>query len=240
MDNTTSLGHAPAAKWEFDQNVTQCFDDMLSRSIPQYEVMRGLVHSLAKAYAQRGTWIVDIGCSRGIQLERLCNDLGIANRYCGVEVSKPMAKAAREHLKDWITCGLAEVRELDLRMDFPPLPASVVLSVLTIQFTPIEYRQRIIHNVFDNLLPGGAFIMVEKILADTDGLDETMVRLYYELKHQNGYTTEEIDRKRLALEGVLVPVTAAWNEQLLRRAGFDQVDCFWRWCNFAGWLAIKR
>ena len=69
MDNTTSLGHAPAAKWEFDQNVTQCFDDMLSRSIPQYEVMRSLVHSLAKAYAQRRTWIVDIGCSRGIQLE---------------------------------------------------------------------------------------------------------------------------------------------------------------------------
>ncbi len=151
-----------------------------------------------------------------------------------------MAKAAREHLKGWIGCGLAEVRELDLRKEFPPLPASVVLSVLTIQFTPIEYRQRIIHNVFDSLLPGGAFILVEKILADTDGLDETMVRLYYDLKHQNGYTTEEIDRKRLALEGVLVPVTAAWNEQLLRRAGFDQVDCFWRWCNFAGWLAIKR
>lgn len=36
----------------------------------------------------------------------------------------------------------------------------------------------------------------------------TMMKLYYDLKHMNGYTTEEIDRKRLALEGVSVPVTA--------------------------------
>lgn len=240
MEKATSLGHRPSAKWKFDRNVTTCFDDMLRRSIPQHDSMRDLVHALAVEYAQRGSWILDLGCSRGVQLERLCQSLGVANRYCGVEVSKPMLTASRRHLKGWIDCGLAEVRDLDLRRDFPPLPSSVTLSILTIQFTPIEYRQRIIHNVFDHLLPGGAFIMVEKILADTDRLDQTMVKLYYDLKHQNGYTTEEIDRKRLALEGVLVPVTAAWNEQLLRRAGFDQVDCFWRWCNFAGWLAIKR
>jgi tRNA (cmo5U34)-methyltransferase len=43
----------------------------------------------------------------------------------------------------------------------------------------------------------------------------------------------------LALEGVLVPVTAAWNEQLLKGAGFSQVECFWRWMNFAGWVAVK-
>ena len=53
------------------------------------------------------------------------------------------------------------------------------------------------------------------------------------------YTQEEIDRKRLSLEGVLVPVTAAWNEDMLRREGFRNVDCFWRWMNFAAWVAVK-
>ena len=57
--------------------------------------------------------------------------------------------------------------------------------------------------------------------------------------YENGYSAEEIERKRLSLEGVLVPVTARMNEDLLRSAGFDQVDCFWRWANFAGWLAIR-
>jgi len=38
---------------------------------------------------------------------------------------------------------------------------------------------------------------------------------------------------------VLVPVTAEWNEGLLRQTGFQQVDCFWRWMNFAGWVGVK-
>jgi len=54
------------------------------------------------------------------------------------------------------------------------------------------------------------------------------------------YTTEQIERKRLALEGVLVPVTARWNEDLLRDAGFRQVECFWRWLNFAGWVGVRE
>jgi tRNA (cmo5U34)-methyltransferase len=65
-------------------------------------------------------------------------------------------------------------------------------------------------------------------------------RRYHALKAAHGYTEEQIERKRLALEGVLVPVTARWNEDLLREVGFNQVECFWRWCNFAGWIAIKN
>ena len=58
-------------------------------------------------------------------------------------------------------------------------------------------------------------------------------------KREQGYSAEEIERKRLSLERVLVPMTAKWNEELLRDAGFRQVDCFWRWMNFAGWFAVK-
>jgi tRNA (cmo5U34)-methyltransferase len=66
-----------------------------------------------------------------------------------------------------------------------------------------------------------------------------MVKLYYQLKAQNGYSQDQIERKRLSLEGVLVPMTAGWNEEMLQMSGFRQVDCFWRWCNFAGWIAVK-
>jgi tRNA (cmo5U34)-methyltransferase len=37
-----------------------------------------------------------------------------------------------------------------------------------------------------------------------------------------------------------VPVTARWNEELLRSAGFVDIDCFWRWMNFAGWIAVRH
>ena len=81
---------------------------------------------------------------------------------------------------------------------------------------------------------------MEKILGSSADIDATLVERYYDLKHSNGYTYDSIERKRLSLEGVLVPVTAEWNEDLLRSAGFEYVDCFWRWMNFAGWLAVKE
>lgn len=33
--------------------------------------------------------------------------------------------------------------------------------------------------------------------------------------------------------------TAKWNEELLQMSGFREIDCFWRWVNFAGWIAVK-
>jgi tRNA (cmo5U34)-methyltransferase len=108
-----------------------------------------------------------------------------------------------------------------------------------LQFTPIEYRQRIVQDIYDSTLPDGALILVEKVIGASSRIDNDMVSLYYALKANNGYSQEQIERKRLSLEGVLVPVTAKWNEELLHTAGFGRVDCFWRWMNFAGWLAIK-
>jgi tRNA (cmo5U34)-methyltransferase len=66
-----------------------------------------------------------------------------------------------------------------------------------------------------------------------------MIDIYHARKMAAGYTSEEVERKKLALEGVLVPLTATRNEALLRNAGFQDIDCFWRWMNFAGWVAHK-
>ena len=59
------------------------------------------------------------------------------------------------------------------------------------------------------------------------------------MKAKNGYSQEQIERKRLSLEGVQVCVTSNWNLELLKQAGFRQVDTFWKWCNFEGMIAIK-
>jgi len=229
----------PQGKWQFDAEVTDVFEEMLRRSIPQYDVMRKAVFEIATRFAKEKTAIVDLGCSRGDALDPLISKYGAYNRFVGVEVSQPMLDAARKRFQGYIDCGVVSIREMDLRRQFPPERASVILSVLTLQFTPIEYRLKIVREAFNSLIPGGALILVEKVLGASADLDAMLVDLYYGMKRDNGYSQEEIDRKRLSLEGVLVPVTAAWNEQLLHQCGFSEVDCFWRYLNFAGWVAVK-
>lgn len=43
----------PTGKWEFNQEVTNCFDEMLSRSIPAYADMRALTERLGSKFVQR-------------------------------------------------------------------------------------------------------------------------------------------------------------------------------------------
>lgn len=229
----------PGDKWTFDNDVTDAFDNMLARSIPMYEVMRQACYDLACKYAQRGTAIVDLGCSRGEAIAKLVDHFGVNNRFVGVEVSEPMLEAARQRFQGLINAGVVDIRKMDLRADYPPVKASVTLCVLTLQFTPIEYRLRIMQDIYDHTIDGGALILVEKVIGGSARIDADMVNLYYKLKAQNGYSQEQIERKRLSLEGVLVPMTARWNEEMLRLVGFRQVDCFWRWMNFSGWVAIK-
>jgi tRNA (cmo5U34)-methyltransferase len=230
----------PGDKWEFDSSVTAAFDNMLERSIPQYEVMRRACFDLACKYAKRNTTIADLGCSRGEAIGALVDKFGAHNHFVGLEVSGPMLEAARQRFQGLIDCSVVEVREWDLRRkDYPLANVSVTLAVLTVQFVPIEYRLRLLRNIYQSLNAGGALIFVEKVLGSTADLDTAMVDTYYALKAQNGYSQEQIERKRLSLEGVLVPVTARWNEELLHSCGFAEVDCFWRWMNFAGWIAVK-
>lgn len=230
----------PDGAWAFDEDVTNVFNDMLKRSIPQYDVMRQSCIDLAAHYIQHGTNVLDIGCSRGEAMGQLVDRFGAQCRFIGLDVSEPMLKAARERFAGLIRVGVVDIRNHDLRTHLlPVINASVILSVLTIQFTPIEHRFKIIDNIYQSLIPGGAFIFVEKVLGGTANLDALMIELYYRLKSSNGYSQDQIERKRLALEGVLVPVTAKWNEEMLATAGFRQVDCFWRWMNFAGWVAVK-
>lgn len=228
------------AKWGFDAEVTRVFDDMLERSIPQYDVMRRAVTDMACRFVKPSTDIVDLGCARGEAIAPLVDKFGANNRFIGIELSVPMLEAAKQRFKEYIEKGTVSIKSLDLRKEYPAANSSITLSVLTLQFVPIEHRQRVVREVYKSTVAGGGFILVEKVLGNTAEIDQAMVDLYFQMKRENGYSQDQIERKQLSLEGVLVPVTAKWNEELLAVAGFRQVDCFWRWMNFAGWVAIRE
>jgi tRNA (cmo5U34)-methyltransferase len=237
----------PGRPWVFDEEVTRVFDDMLERSIPQYQVMRAAVHDVAAAFLEPGEnaverpqLILDLGCSRGetIELLRRTSDArGLRTRFVGVDVSGPMLGSARERFAGESN---VEIVQVDLRRGYPTIPpAQVTLSVLTLQFIPVEYRHRLVKQIYEHTTKGGCFILVEKVLGPTPQLDDLMVARHLDMKRANGYSEEQIIRKRLALESVLIPQTASWNEGLLTTAGFEAVDSFWRWMNFAAWAAVR-
>lgn len=227
-------------KWEFNEEVSQVFDEMLERSIPSYNRMRYLVTQIViehiKKHNLTHTNIIDYGCSTGEQIYLLNNHLK-ANEYTGLECSKPMLHEARQKTKGNPNI---HIRSFDLTTDELELRnCGAILSILTLQFIPIEYRQKIMNNIYNQLNKNGIFIFVEKIIGDNYNYSELYEKLYYDMKYMNGYSLEEIRDKKLKLEGVLVPVTNKFNIDLMEQAGFTKIDIFWKDLNFIGYIAMK-
>lgn len=224
--------------------MTRVFEDMLARSIPGYADMRLLCEEVARRFRKNNSHIVDLGCSRGGAIAALIDDPGQDGvTYLGLEISEPMVEAARARFarRDGVDQRV-RIERVDLREQGIPLGeegASVILSVLTLQFIPIEYRQKVLKDAYDVLQNGGALVIVEKILGASAEANRFLVDAYHDFKRGNGYTWDEIDRKRFALEGVLVPQTEEANVAMLRREGFRHVEGIWRYLNFCGWVAIK-
>ena len=238
--SASSLGHQPRGAWTFDREVTRIFDDMLARSIPQLATMRELVFDVGQPFVRPGTAVVDLGCSRGGSLASFVDAGSPTTHYVGVDVSRPMLAACATRFRDEIAAGTVEVLELDLHDHYPSPEASLTLAVLTLQFIRPEQRHLVLRNAFEHTVRGGALVVVEKVRGASPDVDALLTRLYDDLKRANGYTQDEIERKRSSLEGVMAPVTAGENVGLLRESGFAHVECFWRALNFAAWVAVKQ
>lgn len=232
LDGPSSVGHFPAGPWEFDRGVTDVFDDMLRRSIPQLDVMRaGVVEAATRIVLNPEARVADVGCSRGRQLDALLAARP-GWRAIGWDRSIPMVEAARAQLAAHGDRATVELR--DVVTDGLPLGEryDVVLLVLTLQFIQPSLRRILLRDLRSRVHRGGCIVLVEKVDAGPEFIDA-----YHALKRRNGYTDSEIQAKAESLRGVLVPWSARANEDTLRETGWGEPECFWRWFNFAGWVA---
>ena len=223
--------------WKFNEEVSDVFSDMLSRSIPDYDNMRDLMFRMAKNFVTPYSNVLDIGCSTGLSAKMLieCKEAEKTD-FVLIDISDPMLRKCRELYKERKN---VDVLRWDITEGCPVCRCSVIISCLTLQFVPIEYRQKIISSIYDSLNKGGALFLVEKVIGNSHTIDKVMVDEYYEIKRENAYTEEQISAKRKALAGNLVPLTIKMNESLLEVAGFRMIDTFWRYLNFCGIIAVK-
>jgi tRNA (cmo5U34)-methyltransferase len=100
-------------------------------------------------------------------------------------------------------------------------------------------RERLLKQIFDGLVPDGTLIIVEKILAEDSRFNRDFIKYYYDMKRRNHYSEMEISQKREALENVLIPYRSSENITLMRDAGFEHCEVFFKWYNFTGIIAKK-
>lgn len=228
-----------ASDFEFNNKVAGVFDDMVSRSVPFYDEMQRMTAELAGRYAQEGTNVYDLGCSTGTTMIIMDKTVQEGIRFVGIDDSQEMITKCREKLNNFNLHRDIDLLVADLAEEVPVENASVVAMVLVLQFIRPLYRVEILKKICEGMVQNGVFILIEKILTEEKSFNRDYIDFYYDLKRRNSYSELEISQKREALENVLIPYKTSENIELLREAGFREVEVFFRWYNFTGIIAKK-
>ncbi|MGH7893806.1 MAG: carboxy-S-adenosyl-L-methionine synthase CmoA [Candidatus Binatia bacterium] len=226
----------------FDADVADVFDDMVLRSVPLYLEQQAMVAELAARFWTPGTRAYDLGCSTATTLVHLARALEPPVRLVGYDDAHPMLEQAARKVKALRCEDAIELRWADLNADPATLDltdASVVTLCWTLQFVRPPNRERLVRHIHERLRPRGALLVTEKVLPTDPHVHPWFVELYHDLKRRNAYSELAIARKREALENVLVPYRIDENLALFRRSGFEIVETFFQWYNFAGTLCVK-
>lgn len=242
-DQVFDTNDARGSDFEFNEEVAQVFDDMLTRSVPFYLEQQQLLKTIAQQFYIPDTKVIDLGCSTGTTLIHLAKVLEGANQFVGFDNSSPMLEKARANIELAGESEKIDLRYADFNNDLSDIDlsnASIVTLCWTLQFIRPLKRDALIEKIYNNMADGGALIITDKVLTNDSHMNRFFIDFYYDFKRKNGYTNDEIIHKREALENVLIPYRFDENFELFRRNGFEIVETFFQWFNFAGILCIKK
>ena len=228
--------------FRFNQAVADVFPDMLQRSIPGYAASIEAIGSLAARYVTEGSSCYDLGCSlgaatiamrQGIQAPD-CRIIAIDNAPAMLKRCEEIVATEDQQSATPVETRLSNIEETEISN------ASMVVMNYTLQFLDIDSRDEIISRIFDGLLPGGLFLLSEKVIDKDPFMEELLIDLHHEHKRRNDYSLLEVGRKRAALENVLIPETVTAHRQRLVAAGFEHTAVWLRYFNFVSIVAIKK
>lgn len=237
MKNTGDNIFSESGLWSFGGDTPSKFDDHVSKSVPLYEEGHQLICALSEFFVPQNGNVLHIGSSTGVLTDKVANTLKSRNvNIKGLEIELEMIKEAEnrkyENEIDFIN---EDINIYDIGENCHNL----IISYYTIQFIHPSLRQNIINRIYQSLMWGGAFIMFEKVRGSDARFQDIFNSLYQDYKLYKGYTSDQIIAKQRSLKSILEPFSREGNIDMLKRAGFLDIESIMKYTCFEGFLAIK-
>lgn len=207
--------------WTFrSTDVVKHFDSHVRESLPWYEIATGAVAHIARSYIPENGVVIDVGASTGNVGRALSGTLDARSaNLIALDPSPAMAPAY--DAPGQLVIGSAET------FDFAGKKPDVVICFLALMFVPVASRADLISRMQAAVQPGGAIIVVDKMIPRPGYVGTVNFRLTLAAKYEAGASPAEIIAKELSIAGVQRPMS---EEEL---PGFVE---FFRFGDFAGFI----
>jgi tRNA (cmo5U34)-methyltransferase len=225
-------------KWEFNAEVSAAFDSHVRKSVPFYDELQRMVTELSEYFIRNRSVVYDLGSSTGETLSRLAEKHAEKDdvEFIGFDLSESMVMEARKKVGG-PNVNFFHKNILDAEFS---ATANLVTSLFTLQFLTLSERRELLARVNQALVEGGGLIIVEKVRAESSFFEDLWTELHWDFKRRQGLTADQILDKAHSIRGVLNPLSIEENLDLLHKTGFSRVEVFFKWYNWAGFLAVKN
>jgi len=203
--------------------------------IPNRRQMIGIALSLYRFFSTEGKprRVLDLGCGDGLLTEAVL-EADPTVEVTAVDGSRMMMAAARQRLgdSDRVRYIQATFQELIAGTALPG-PFDAVLSFLSVHHVDTQEKAALFRYVYDVLNPGGPFVNADPTRPATESLERWSLALWRQWaqehlveKHQRqpGIIPERLGRTLDPLPDQM---------QMLKRTGFEAVDCYYKHGMFA-------
>jgi len=214
-------------RWHNLQGDAADYDDLIAKLIPFYNEQHELIIELVPFTVDYRFKALDLGAGTGALAAK------ILEKYPAVEVtafdlSAEMLNICRQKLapfKRQVNYKTGDFSSDDIGADY-----DLILSGLAIHHLPDDQKRTLFKHIFQALKPGGLFINRDIIVGPTPYLEKLYEKIWRRLIKQNGENDQRWFNDYLEED---IPATLDQQLDWLKEAGFEDVDCYWRYLNFA-------
>lgn len=210
-------------EWTFETSeVAKNFNDHVREQLPWYDLVTDAIVHIARHYIPTNGVVYDIGASTG-NIGRALEDVLKARNasLIGVESSAQM-------VLNYNAPGII-LNEDAVNVKYKNYDVAIMYLVL--MFIPVKERTNYLNHMYTKLNPGGAMIIVDKVISPAGYEGTVLRRLPMYWKSKQGASASDIVKKELSLAGSQRPI----NQHILPAIPVK----FFQMGEFCGWIVEK-
>ncbi|TBL75389.1 class I SAM-dependent methyltransferase [Paenibacillus thalictri] len=220
-----------SVKMQFDA-IANDYDRQRKQLIPCFDEFYGMAVSLVEC--EPSSKVLDLGSGTGLFAGL------VMQKYPDIhltlmDLSDSMLDGARARFSrtDRVQYIVGDYSEYAFSGQY-----DAVISSLSIHHLTHPDKQRLFHTVYRLLRSGGIFVNADQVQGHTPAADAYYRKQWLEAIHRSGLTQEAIDS---SIERRKLDINATLSDQIgwLEAAGFTDVDCMYKYLDFAVFYGKK-
>ncbi len=220
--------------WENIQGEADDYDGLIARLIPYYHEQNDLMITLIRAETDGPLKVLDLGGGTG-NLALLIQKAFPNSNVTIFDISEKMLEVCEEKLRSY--CDNTDFIRGDFSTDDIGSDYDLIISGLAIHHLADTVKKDSYKKIFDSLKLGGTFLNRDIVLGETPALTKVYETLWKKFMISNGEDADIWFDRYLEED---IPTTVEKQIDWLKKIGFEEVGCHFRYFNFAIFGGKKR